>query len=101
MVMIFTAPLDTPEGPVALPGGGWLCGEMGKERGCGTRISQDGKIVEMIARTGRPNGLAVDRLGFIWVAESLSPALLRMSQAGQYEGWLSECHGKPFIFPND
>jgi len=98
---IFAAPLDTPEGPVCLPDGSWLCVEMGAARGCVTKISPDGKVIRVIAATGRPNGLAVDLDGTIWVAESKTPSLLKMSPNGNYEIWATGCEGEPFIFPND
>ncbi len=100
--MVFCAELDHPEGPVLLPDGSWLVVEMGPERGCITRISGDGKQKNLIAKTGRPNGLALDGQGSIWVAESLNPpSLLRMSLDGRYEVFMTECDGEPFLFPND
>ena len=99
--MIIAAPLDTPEAPVSLPDGSWYCVEMGAQRGCVTHISADGKVIRLLRRTGRPNGLAVDHRGTLWVAESSTPALLRMQFDGSYETWLTTCDGEPFIFPND
>jgi gluconolactonase len=99
--MIFTDGLSIPEGPVLLPDGSWLVVEMGPERGCTTRISADGKTKTVVARTGRPNGLAVDRAGTIWVAESKRPALLRARLDGSVEVVSRECDGVPFLFPND
>ena len=71
--MIFADNLGMPEGPVALADGRWLVVEMGPERGCVTLLDRDGRIDRVIARTGRPNGLAVGRDGTIWVAESQEP----------------------------
>ena len=99
--MIFARGLSVPEGPVALPDGSWLCVEMGADRGCVTHISADGMQRRALARTGRPNGLAVDRKGTIWVAESMKPTLLRMQMDGSYEVFLDSCDDVPFIFPND
>jgi gluconolactonase len=99
--MIFTRGLSVPEGPVALQDGSWLCVEMGADRGCVTHISADGTLKRALARTGRPNGLAVDRKGTIWVAESINPTLLRMQMDGSHEVFLDGCDGVPFIFPND
>ena len=59
--MLFSKGLSVPEGPVALKDGSWLVVEMGPDRGCITQISRDGKGKRMVAKTGRPNGLAVDR----------------------------------------
>ena len=99
--MIFADDLSVPEGPVALADGRWLVVEMGPERGCVTLLDREGRMERMIARTGRPNGLAVDADGDIWVAESREPSLIRLSMEGQAEVVLTECAGEPFLFPND
>ena len=99
--MIFTRNLSSPEGPVVLHDRSWLVVEMGADRGCVTHISPDGESKRVIARTGRPNGLAVDRDGFIWVAESKTPTLLKLSMEGEFEVFLADCHGESFMFPND
>jgi gluconolactonase len=99
--MIFATDLHEPEGPVAMPDGGFLCVEMDPAWGCVSLLSADGKTKRIVARTGRPNGLAVDRHGFIWVAESLKPSLLRMTLDGHVEEVLTDCDGEAFLFPND
>jgi len=99
--MLFSTGLSVPEGPVALKDGSWLVVEMGPARGCITQISQDGKDKRVIAKTGRPNGLAVDRNGFIWAAESQTPSLLKITLDGQVEEILTSCGDEPFLFPND
>jgi gluconolactonase len=75
--MIFVGGLSAPEGPVSLKDGSWLVVEMGADRGCITHISSDGQRKRVVATTGCPNGLAVDRWGHIWVAESETPSLIR------------------------
>lgn len=100
--MIFVEGLSRPEGPVALADGSWLVVEMGPERGCVTHIRADGKERRVVAKTGRPNGLTVDRHGVFWVAESVNPpSLLRLTMDGEVEVFLTECAGEPFLFPND
>lgn len=99
--MVFTSGISVPEGPVLLDDNSWLVVEMGPDRGCVTHISKDGKKKKMIARTGRPNGLAVDNSGVIWVAESQSPSLIKLTMDGNNEVFLTECNGEPFLFPND
>ena len=99
--MIFTTGLSAPEGPVALPDGTWLVVEGGSHRGCVTHISADGKTTRVLKQTGRPNGLAVDAQGCIWVAESQVPSLLRVSMDGKSEVVATECDGEKFLFPND
>ena len=99
--MIFASNIQTPEGPVSLPDGSWLVVEMSEERGCVTHLSPDGQHRRALAKTGRPNGLAVDRSAAIWVAETMRPALLRMQMDGSYETILTACGDQPFLFPND
>ena len=99
--MIFAENLGVPEGPVALDDGTWLVVEMAPERGCVTLLDQDGRMERVIARTGRPNGLAVGEDRTIWVAESRRPSLLRLDMDGRAEVVLTECDGEPFLFPND
>jgi gluconolactonase len=99
--MVFADGLSAPEGPVALQDGSWLIVEGGAERGCVTRISEDGKTKRVIRKTGRPNGLALDAKGFIWVAESHVPSLLRLSMDGKVDVVATGCDSEPFLFPND
>jgi gluconolactonase len=99
--MIFVRELGNPEGPVLLPDGSWAITEMRPDRGCVTHISADGLERRVIARTGRPNGLALDREGVLWVAESLEPSLLRLTMDGEFEVVMTECNGEAFLFPND
>ena len=99
--MIFSTGFSAPEGPVALPDGTWLIVEGGAERGCVTHISADGQSKSVIKKTGRPNGLAVDSKGVIWVAESKTPSLLRLTMDGKADVVATECDGELFLFPND
>lgn len=99
--MIFATGLSSPEGPVFLPDRSWLVVEMGPARGCVTQISSDGRTKRVIARTGRPNGLAVDREGIIWVAESQTRSLVRLTGDGKADIVATECEKEPFLFPND
>jgi len=99
--MIFATGFSAPEGPVALPDGSWIIVEGGAERGCITQISAGGKEKRVIGKTGRPNGLAVDSGGVIWVAESKTPSLVRLTMDGKAEVVATGCDGEPFLFPND
>ena len=96
----FATDLHLPEGPVYLPDGSWLCVE-DAPRGTVTLLSADGQTRRVVARTGRPNGLAVDRDGVIWVAESGEPLLLRVAMDGRTECFLTGCGDERFLFPND
>jgi len=95
----FAADLKLPEGPVALADGSFLVVEGG--RGSVTQISPDGQSKRIIAVTGEPNGLAMDRTGTIWVADIRPPALIRLTMDGKFDRVLTQCHGEPFLFPND
>ena len=99
--MIFARGLQAPEGPVAMPDGSWVLVEASGERGCVTVLSPDGGARTVIRTTGRPNGLAVDALGNLWVAESLRPSLLRLTLDGKCEVVATGCDSEPFLFPND
>lgn len=99
--MIFAEGLGVPEGPVLMPDGSWLVVEMSPDRGCVTRLASDGAIIEVLAKTGRPNGLARDVDGNVWIAESSEPALLKLTPEGRLETFITECNGEPFLFPND
>jgi gluconolactonase len=99
--MIFARDLGNPEGPVALPDGTWLIVEGTPDRGCVSHLSADGQNRTVIKKTGRPNGLAVDAQGYIWVAESKTPSLLRLTLEGKSEVVATGCSGEPFMFPND
>jgi gluconolactonase len=99
--MVFASDLKAPEGPVLLEDGSWLAVEMAADPGCVTHIEADGKTKQIVAKTGRPNGLAVDKNGTIWVAESKNPSLLRLRMDGSCEVFLTECDGEPFEWPND
>jgi len=100
--MIFVDDLGNPEGPVLLSDNSWVVLEMRTDRGCLTHISADGKKRRLIAKTGRPNGLVVDKDGVLWVAESMNPpSLMRVTMNGNVETVVTECDGEPFLFPND
>lgn len=99
--MIYSSGLSVPEGPAWLPDGRLVCVEMGADRGCVTCLSVGGQEKQVIARTGRPNGIAVDVAGTLWVTESSDPSLLRITHDGEVEVFLNECDGDRFLWPND
>ncbi|MBI2969903.1 MAG: SMP-30/gluconolactonase/LRE family protein [Gammaproteobacteria bacterium] len=98
---IFVDDVGFPEAPVLLPDGGLLIVEMDPARGWVTRFSRDGKSRSTVVTTGRPNGLAPDRDGYIWVAETKQRAVLKLGPDGRYETIATECDGEPFLFLND
>jgi len=98
---LFAKDLGFPEAPVLLPDGSFLFVEMSPDKGCVTHISADGGSRRIVARTGRPNGLARDQEGFIWVAETAMRSLLKMTLAGEYQVFADRCGGERFLFLND
>jgi gluconolactonase len=97
----FTTGLGDPEGPVLLDDGGWLLVELSADKGRVTRLSCDVVEKRTVARTRRPNGLALDGRGFVWVVESREPSLIRLSLDDEAEVFAVDCEGEPFIFTND
>ena len=97
--MMYASGLQLPEGPVAMPDGSFLVVE--GTRGTVTRILPGGSATRIIAKTGEPNGLAVDRNGMIWVADVRPPALIRLAPDGQFERVLTAYGRDPFRYPND
>jgi gluconolactonase len=100
MPTTITTDLSLPEGPVALSDGSWLVTELDVRRGTVVRITPEG-VREPIAKTGRPNGLAITKDGVVWVAESLEPALLRLELSGEFTRELEQVEGLPLLWPND
>jgi gluconolactonase len=97
---VFHPGLMNPEGPLPLADGSFLLVEMHESRGWVCRVWKDRK--QVLAKTGRPNGLALGADGTIWVAESMNPpSLLRMDMDGCFEQVLREGEGVAFLFPND
>ena len=104
--MIWVDDLANPEGPVLLPDGSWALVEMHPERGWLLHLSADGSERQIIAKTGRPNGLCIDGDGTFWVAESVNPpSLLKIKWDGakqvDVEVVLTADSDGPFLFPND
>jgi gluconolactonase len=98
---IFADNVGFPEAPVLLPDGGLLIVEMDPDRGWITRFNKDGTTRSVVAVTGRPNGLAPDRDGFFWVAETKQRAVLKLDLKGNCDTVATECEGEPFLFLND
>ena len=99
---VFHQDLGEPEAPVLLSDGRWAVVEMSPENGCVSVISLDGLAKNIVARTGRPNGMVVDSHGSLWVAESMNPpSLKKVEFNGSAEVILTGGDGMDFLFPND
>jgi gluconolactonase len=98
---IFLDDMQFPEAPVLLPDGDFLFVEMSPERGWVIWVSRNGESRRVVAKTGRPNGLAIDREVNIWVAETNRQALLKLGMDGNSERFAEGCMGEEFLFLND
>lgn len=97
----FATGIEAPEGPISLPDGSMYVTEMSAATSCVTRLDPGGDR-KVIHRTGgRPNGLALDGDGLIWIAEALRRAVICIDPDGRevlrVEG---DADGR-FLFPND
>lgn len=97
---VFAEGLRDPEGPTLLPDGSWIVVEMHPSRGCVSEVSANGMRRE-IARTGRPNGSAVDADEVIWIAESGDPSIVALQRDGSIVGRWYGPDDAPFLWPND
>lgn len=99
---LFATGIGAPEGPISLPDGAMYVTEMTTATACVTRLDPQGRRSVVRKTGGRPNGLAVDGDGNIWIAEALLRALICIDPQGneikRLEG--DEING-PFLFPND
>lgn len=99
---IFAANVGAPEGPVSLTDGSLYVTEMSSATLNVTRIDPSGKRKVVTRTGGRPNGLAIDGEGLIWIAEAGHRALVCIDPKGKeikrLEG--DDRHGR-FYFPND
>jgi gluconolactonase len=98
----FITDIGFPEAPVLLADGSHLFTSMLPETGWVVWVSEDGSERRVVAKTGRPNGLAVDRKGSIWVAETSQRALLKLQLSGESHVFArNEGAHQPFYFLND
>ena len=97
-VTVLAGTVAEPEGPVSLGEGSWLVTDMAMGRIL--RIDPDGQVV-ILAETPRPNGLAVDAEGEIWIAESIDRALIHLGRDGTLSTVSTGARGLSFLWPND
>jgi gluconolactonase len=99
---IFAANVGAPEGPVALPDGSMFVTEMSNTTLNVTHLSPKGERRVVRNTKGRPNGLAIDGNGLLWVAEAGLRALICIAPQGREVKRLEgdARHGR-FFFPND
>ena len=99
---IFAKNIGAPEGPISLTDGSMYVTEMSHNTLNVTKLSAKGERTVIKNTGGRPNGLAVDGEGLIWIAEAGQRALVCIDPDGKelkrLEG--DDKHGR-FYFPND
>ena len=101
MAHYFATGVGAPEGPVCLPDGSMYVTEMSAATLQVTRLFPDGGR-KLIKRTGgRPNGLALDGDGNLWIAEAGLHAVLCIDVEGRELLRIEHDGEQPFRLPND
>ena len=96
----FAINIGAPEGPISLSDGSMYVTEM--SQACVTRLDPQGGRSVVKNTGGRPNGLALDGDGNIWIAEAMLRQLICIDPQGREICRLGgdDVNG-PFLFPND
>jgi len=97
----FATGIEAPEGPIALPDGSMYVTEMSANTSRVTRLDPSGQPTQVRKTGGRPNGLALDGDGMIWVAEALLRAVICVDPAGREVLRINGHGDERFLFPND
>ena len=100
MVNHFAVNIGAPEGPISLSDGSMYVTEM--SQACVTRLDPQG-VRSVVKNTGgRPNGLALDGDGNLWIAEAMLRQIICIDPQGNEICRLGgdDVNG-PFLFPND
>ncbi|KQQ87630.1 SMP-30/gluconolactonase/LRE family protein [Aureimonas sp. Leaf324] len=97
----FATDIGAPEGPVALPDGSLYVTEMSAGTLRVTHLTPDGRRRVVLRTGGRPNGLAIDGDGMIWIAEAGLRALIRIAPDGRELMRIEGDGSERFCFPND
>ena len=99
---IFASGIGAPEGPVTLPDGYMYVTEMSDATLSVSKLDSKGGRTVIKKTGGRPNGLAIDGEGLLWIAEAGHRALVCIDPDGREVKRLEgdDKHGR-FFFPND
>jgi gluconolactonase len=90
-----------PEGPVWAPDGSLYLVEMEASRRCVTHIERSGQRRVVATTVRRPNGLAIDGDGRLWVAEGYEGAVLCYAPDGTLLKRIAGDADGRFLWPND
>ncbi|WP_226648741.1 SMP-30/gluconolactonase/LRE family protein [Microbulbifer variabilis] len=98
---ILYSDLQEPEGPVCLPDGQVYIAEMSNARNCVSRIDKHGRY-QLVGHPGwRPNGMAIDGDGNLWIAGGGGKKLVRMKPDGKVLNIYEGPKDRPYLWPND
>lgn len=97
----FATGLEAPEGPISLRDGSMFVTEMSAGTSRVTRLDSAGRVTVVKKTGGRPNGLALDGDGMIWVAEALLRAVICLDPEGHEVLRVEGDQDGRFLFPND
>lgn len=97
----FATGIEAPEGPIALPDGSMYVTEMSAATSRVTRLDPSGRPSVVRKTGGRPNGLALDGDGMIWIAEALLRAVICIDPEGREVLRVEGDADGHFLFPND
>ncbi len=93
--------IGAPEGPVSLSDGSMYVTEMSAATSCITRLDQQGRRTVVKKTGGRPNGLAIDGEGLLWIAEAGLRAVICIAPDGREVLRIEGDEHGGFLFPND
>ncbi|MDE3175836.1 MAG: SMP-30/gluconolactonase/LRE family protein [Pseudomonadota bacterium] len=97
----FATGIGAPEGPVCLPDGSMYVTEMSAATLQVTRLFPGGERTVVRRTGGRPNGLAVDGDGNLWIAEAGLRAVLCIDPQGRELQRIDNDGERPLRLPND
>jgi gluconolactonase len=98
---LFATEVGAPEGPISLSDGSMYITEMSADTSCVTKLDPQGHRRVITKTGGRPNGLAIDGDGLIWIAEAVLRAVICIDPTGREIKRIEGDPGDPFLFPND
>jgi gluconolactonase len=98
---VYAADVVEPEGPVFADDGSLYLVEMGPGRRCLTHIARGGARRSVATTRHRPNGLARDGDGRLWIAEAYEGAIICVAPDGKVVKRIEGSAAEPFLWPND